>query len=259
MHEGMQPPASTTAPLSSRVTLAGTRIGASAFLSREERQALESAALPSRSVRAGQDLVREGKPTDRLYLITDGWACRYQTTRDGMRQISALLVPGDTANIDSLTFDSPGYGVRALTDIKALAIPRDQALSLAAQHAGIARTFLFLALTDNAILRQWALGMGRLSARQRLARLFCELSARLNDEEGNESSFELPVTQEQLADALGLTSVHVNRTMQQLRTEGLIIRESRTITISDVERLRNVGGFDPGYLHIRSDNAEGAA
>ncbi|MFT6571301.1 MAG: CRP-like cAMP-binding protein [Sphingomonas echinoides] len=259
MHEGMQPPTSTAAPLSSRVTLAGTRIGASAFLSREERQALESAALPSRSVRAGQDLVREGEPADRLYLIMEGWACRYQTTRDGMRQISAMLVPGDTANVDSLTFDSPGYGVRALTEIKVLAIPCDRALALTTQHAGVARTFLFLALTDNAILSQWALCMGRLSARQRLAHLLCELSARLDPEEGNESSFELPVTQEQLADALGLTSVHVNRTMQQLRTEGLITTGNRAITIPDVVRLRSAGGFDPGYLHIRSDNAEGAA
>jgi len=92
-------------------------------------------------------------------------------------------------------------------------------LALATQHEGIAKTFLFLALTDNAILSQWALCIGRHSARQRLAHLLCELSARLDGEDGNESCFELPVTQEQLADALGLTSVHVNRTMLQLRTE----------------------------------------
>ena len=108
---------------------------------------------------------------------------------------------------------------------------------------------MFLALTDNAILSQWALCIGRHSARQRLAHLLCELSARLDPEDGNESSFALPVTQEQLADALGLTSVHVNRTMQQLRTEGLIVTASRVVTIPDVSQLRKAGEFDPAYLH----------
>lgn len=256
MHEGLQSPAGPAAPRSSRATLANTRIGSPAFLSREERQALEGAALPPRSVRAGTDLVREGEATDRLYLIVEGWACRYQTTRDGARQISALLMPGDTANIDSLTFERPGYGVRALSEVQVLAIGLDRALALAAQHAGIARTFLFLALADNAILSQWALRIGRLSARQRLAHLLCELSTRADREEGNESSFELPVTQEQLADALGLTSVHVNRTMQQLRAEGLIVTGNRAVTIPDVDRLRHAGEFDPGYLHLNPPAAE---
>lgn len=236
--------------------LAGTRIGSSGLLSREDRQALEGAALPSRSVRAGSDLVREGEAADRLYILIEGWACRYQTTRDGSRQILALLVPGDVANIDTLTFASPGYGVRGLSGAKVLAIPRDRALALAAEHAGVARAFLFLALTDNAILSQWALCMGRLSARQRLAHLLCELSARLDPEGASESSFDLPVTQEHLADALGLTAVHVNRTLQQLRTEGLIVTGNRTVTIPNVAQLRYVGEFDPAYLHMGPTKGE---
>ncbi|MFL0561690.1 Crp/Fnr family transcriptional regulator [Sphingomonas sp. 179-I 2A4 NHS] len=256
MHEGLQSPASTAAPMSSRVSLAGTRIGASPLLSREERQALEGAALTSRSVSTGQDLMREGEAADRLHVIVDGWACRYLTTRDGARQISALLVPGDTVNLDVLAFGRSGYGVRALTAAKVLAIPRERALALAAQHAGIVRTFALLAFTENAIVSQWTLCIGRLSARQRLAHLLCELSVRLEGSEGDESSFGLPVTQEQLADVLGLTSVHVNRTIQQLRTEGLIVTGNCTITIPNVSRLRAAGEFDPAYLHIPPVNHE---
>lgn len=249
MHDGLQPPEPPAGLRVPRMTLAGTRIGASPLLSRDERQALERAASPPRSVRAGGEIVREREETDRLHIVLEGWACRYLTTRDGLRQIAALLVPGDTANIDTLTFERPDYGVRALTAATVLAISRDQALALAAEHAGIARTFMALALTDNAILSRWTLCLGRLSARQRLAHLFCELSARLDPEAENESSFAMPVTQEHLSDALGLTSVHINRTLQQLRTEGLIVVESRTVTIPDIEQLRNAGEFDPAYLH----------
>ena len=131
-----------------------------------------------------------------------------------------------------------------------VALPRDRALALAAQHPGTARTFTWLALVENAILSRCALSLGRRSAKERLAHLLCELSVRLEAEGENESSFACPLTQEQLADALGLTAVHVNRTMQQLRNGGLVATENRTVTLPDVERLRQVGGFDPGYLHV---------
>lgn len=251
MHEGLQSLEMSGKRRPARVTLGGTRLAASPFLSLEEQQALDNAATAPRLVRAGTDLIREGETSENLYLVVEGWACRYLTTRDGLRQISALLVPGDAANIDILAFERSGYGIRALTETKVLAIPRDRSLALAAKHAGIARMFLSLTLFENALLNQWALCLGRLSARQRLAHLLCELSARLDGEEENESSFGLYVTQEQLGDTLGLTSVHVNRTMQQLRTEGLIVTAHRVINIPDIARLRNAGEFDPGYLHIQ--------
>lgn len=256
MHEGLQPPKLPAIPPSSRATLASTRIGASVSLSGEEREALQGAALPLRSIRAGTLLVREGESADRLFLIVEGWACRFQNTRDGMRQILILAMPGDTANIDILTFEHPSYGVRALSHAKVLAIARDRALALAARYPGIARTFLFSALTDNAVLSQAMLRLGRFSARQRVAHLLCELSARFNNNDESETSFQLPLTQEQIGDALGLTPVHVNRTLQKLRTEGLIVTANRAVSIPDMERLRRVGEFDPAYLHMLTSNVK---
>ena len=206
--------------------------------------------LPAKSVRAGTDLVREGERTDSLFIVADGWACRYMTTKEGGRQLPMLLVPGDIGNLDLLLFDRLDYGVRTLTDTMIVTLPRDRALALAAQHQGIARTFTWLALVENATLGKWALSLGRRSAKERLAHLLCELSVRLDGEDCNESSFAFPLTQEQVADALGLTSVHVNRTMQQLRTEGLVATENRKMKIPNVMQLRRISGFDPRYLHI---------
>ena len=230
--------------------LASTRLCVSRFLSREERHALEDAAVSTRSVGANTDLVREGERADTLFIVIEGWACRYMTTREGGRQLSALLVPGDVGNIDSLLFNRLDYGVRTLTQTTVIALPRDRALALAAQHPGIARTLTWLALVENAILGKWALSLGRRSAKERLAHLLCELSVRLDAEDRNESSFAFPLTQEQIADALGLTPVHVNRTMQQLRNEGIVATANRTMTLPDVEGLRQIGGFDPRYLHV---------
>lgn len=222
----------------------------SRFLLREEQHALEDAALPAKSVGAGIDLVREGERADSIFIVTEGWACRYTTTKEGGRQLSALLVPGDVANLDTLMFERLDYGVRTLSRAMVVALPRDRALALAAQHPGIARTFTWAALVENAILSKWALSLGRLSSRERLAHLLCELSVRLDAEDGDQSSFAFPLTQEQVADALGLTPVHVNRTMQQLRSNGLVVTANRAVTLPDVPSLRRIAGFHPRYLHI---------
>lgn len=233
-----------------RPLLAGMRLFTSGFLSDQERDALERAALPPRPFRSGTDVVREGDVTGHLHFLIKGWACRYKTNRDGGRQIVGVSVPGDAANLDALMFDRLNYGVRTLTAASVVAIPRERVLELAEQHGGIARVLTWLALVDNAVLSEWALCLGRLSAHQRLAHLLCELATRSTVNEGNASVFELPLTQEQLADTLGLTSVHVNRMMQQLRGEQLIVTSGRLMTIPDMARLRDIGEFNPGYLHL---------
>ena len=233
--------------------MALTRLAAFPDLSADERKALQDAATSTRTVAAGRDIIHEGEPVDRLYFVADGWACRFKTTGGGNRQIVAFAVPGDAANLDSLLFERPDFGVRTLTAVTFLTMPRQQALLLAATHPGISRALVWLALLDNATLRQWSLCLGRHSAPQRLAHLLCELSVRLDGEAGEKSSFSLPLTQEHIADALGLTSVHVNRTFQYLRSLGLVVTGQRTITIPDVIRLRRLGDFDPAYLHRGSE------
>ena len=248
MLESVQSAAPSSRPASG-TSMAGTRL-ASTFLSGDERLALEAMAGPVRAVKASTQLVREGGTSEQLFMITEGWACRYRTARGGSRQIVALMVAGDVANLDALMFGRADYGVRILSASKIVALSCDRVQALAEQHAGIAKTLTRLAMVENTILSQWALCLGRQSAQQRLAHLFCELAVRLNGDEPEASSFDMPLTQEQLADALGLTSVHVNRTMQQLRAEGLIATSNRIITIPDVGRLRQVAGFDPAYLHL---------
>jgi CRP-like cAMP-binding protein len=235
--------------------LRSTGLGRLTFLSQEERRALEGAVISPRSVNAHTDLVREGERTDHLFLTIKGWACRYTTTREGGRQFSALLVPGDLCNLDSLLFDRLDCGVRTLTPATIVALPRESALALAEQHPGIARMFTWLAFVENAILGRLALTLGRRSAKERLAHLLCELSARLDMGHGDESSFEFPLTQEQIGDALGLTAVHVNRTMHTLRAEGLVAIASRTMSLLSVAELRQIGGFNPSYLHIEQAEA----
>ncbi|TPG42679.1 Crp/Fnr family transcriptional regulator [Sphingomonas koreensis] len=234
----------------------GTGLWPSRFLSREERTALEEAVQPSRMVGAHSDLVGERERADSLFLIKEGWAARYVITRRGARQFLGLLVPGDLCNLESLLFDRLDYGVRTLTQATIVALPRDRALALTTQHPGIARMFIWRALVDNAILGKWTLALGRRSAKGRLAHLLCELSARLDVGGGNESRFAFPLTQEQIADTLGLTSVHVNRTIRLLREEGLVAIANQNMTITDVARLRQIGGFDPSYLHIERAEVE---
>lgn len=250
MLEEVRPVPTASPQRSTQVTLLGTRLAASPFLSSEERHALEDVALPPRSIAAGKDLSRQGELAGHIEILIEGWACRYKTTRDGHCQIVALLIPGDVANLDSFLFTRPDYAVRTLTAAKTISVPRDRVSTLAEQHSGIARTLAWLAMRENAILSQWALCLGRLSARQRLAHLLCEVSARLGHADEAESCFELPLTQEQIADVLGLTAVHVNRTIQQLRAEGLIKTRVRTMTIADMAALRHAAEFDAGYLHV---------
>ena len=227
-----------------------TRLGKSPYLLADERRAIDEALSSARSVRPNVDLVREGERADSIFILVDGWACRYATTPDGSRQLPAILIPGDVANLDTLMFERLNYGVRTLTEASVVALPRDRALALVAEHPGIAKTFTWLALVENAILSAWSLSLGRRSALERLAHFLCEMGVRLDAGERDGSSFAFPLTQEQIADALGLTSVHVNRTMQHLRSEGMAVTANRTVTLPDVEGLRRLGSFDPSYLHI---------
>lgn len=249
MPEGIQQERSTTRP-AFHSALSGSRFLA-AFAAADERRAIEAVALPARALSAQTDLVREGDATDRLYVLTEGWAYRYKTTRDGSRQIVALVVPGDVANLDTLMFGRADFGVRTLTEAKIVAIPCGELLALATYHAGIGMVLTRFALMENAILSQWALCLGRMSAQQRLAHLLCEMGQRLAPEhkEDDSMSFDMPLTQEQLADTLGLTSVHVNRMLQHLRGEGLVETTGRRISFPDVARLRDVADFDARYLH----------
>lgn len=225
-------------------SLADTRLARPGFMSAEEREVLARVPLTVRSVRAGDELIREQSTPENLYFLAAGWACRYNLMRNGKRQITVLLTPGGVCNLDNLMFERADFAVRALTEAKVLALPRDRALSLAAEYPSVGRAFTWLALAQNAILSQWAVGLGRRGALQRLAHFICEMSVRL----GGDRSFEMPLTQELIADTIGLTAVHINRTMGTLRSQGLIALAGRRLTILNGDRLRILAEFDQGYL-----------
>lgn len=227
-----------------------TEMWRSPFLAKDERRALEQAVIWSKSFDHHKDLVCENEKTDNLLIVVSGWAYRYTCASDGGRQLTALLVPGDIANPDTLIFERVVYSVRTLTDVAVVAVPRRQALALVDNYPGIARTFMGLAMIENAIASKWMLSLGRRSAFARVAHLLCELPIRLRIGDGNDITFPFPLRQEQIGDLLGLTNIHVNRTLRKLRRDGLIQLCDRVLTIPDVAALRNAAGFDPAYLQM---------
>ncbi len=218
------------------------------------RRALEAALSPPRTIEAGKDVLCEDEVCDHLHILISGWAVRYKTTSDGSRQIISFVLPGELANLDAYLFCNPGFSVRVLTSARVVSLPCEIALDLAQRSSGIAAGFAQLAICENAILSQWALCMGRMTALQRLAHLFCELAVRLSVDAGEGNvTFEAPVTQELLADTVGLTTVHLNRTLKQLREAGLVEVRRYRIAIPDIARLRSFADFDETYLHRHND------
>jgi CRP-like cAMP-binding protein len=165
---------------------------------------------------------------------------------DGGRQITGFLLPGDICDTGAAILKQTDHSIFALTQVKIASITRAALIEATRER----QAFWWASLVDEAVLRTWIVNLGRRDAHARIAHLLCELHARMK-RVGliQDGEFSLPLTQEQLADALGLTSVHVNRTLQRLRAEGLVALRNRTLTILDTERLSEVAGFDAGYLH----------
>ena len=204
-----------------------------------------------RHVAARQSLVREGDPAETVYVLLDGWAARVKSFADGRRQSTALLLPGDVCNLDALYVGCHDYTVLALTACRVAAVSRQQLGSLAASSPNVAVALGWFACVENAIATEWLACIGRRSARQHLAHLLCELQLRMDAVGLAEADgFLLPLTQEEMADAMGLTAVHVNRTVQSLRGEGLIKLDAHHLRILDWPGLQRVAGFHPGYLHL---------
>ena len=201
-------------------------------------------------VPAGTDLIREGEPPESVFLILDGFACRYKLRENGARQIMAYLVPGDAGNVDAALLTAMDHSICTLSACKVTRIAPETIWDLL-QRPAVAAALRKSTLVDEATLREWLLNVGRRSAPERLAHLFCELHQRLRAVgKASENGFELPITQCDLADTTGQTAVHVNRSLRELRESGLIELRQRRLTILDMPRLKEFAEFRSTYLHL---------
>jgi CRP-like cAMP-binding protein len=220
-------------------------------LSAEEKNALASTIERPSSVSRGEDLVREGdRPKDSTLLLA-GFAGRYKILSNGKRQITAIHVPGDFIDLHSAVLKTMDHSIAALTPCRVAFAPHEGVRHITEKHPHLARLLWLNTVLDGAIHRQWLVTMGRQPARGAAAHLFVETFERLRsvgETDGN--SFRFPVTQVELGDILGLSAVHVNRTIQELRSEGLITWRSDVLVIEDMEGLRAAGEFDPAYLNL---------
>ncbi len=196
-------------------------------------------------------MLREGQGTDALHVVIDGWCCRYRLLADGRRQLPALLLPGDICDLDALLLNRIHYGVATLTASTVATIPRAHLRDLMDEFPEIRDVLWWMLSVENSIAAEWAVGLGRRTSEERLAHLVCELLVRLAVVgHSQENSFRLPLTQQELGDTLGVSTVHVNRTLQSLRSSGLIRQEGRGITVRDWGALKELAGFSADYLHI---------
>lgn len=222
-----------------------------ANLTDQDRATLEEASARTKRIDARQDIIREGDRPEDVHLVIEGFACRYKVLADGKRQIMALLVPGDFCDLHVAILGEMDHSIATLSACTMVHIPRATVLDLTQNHPRIAHALLWNTLVDEGVLREWLVNMNQRNADHRTAHLFCELLVRLQAVgRADETSFDLPMTQSELGDLLGLSTVHVNRTLQTLRDDGLIVLRSKRLTIPDVGRLKHYAQFTPNYLHL---------
>jgi len=222
-------------------------------LNEEERaEILRLSAIPL-DIKAHTDFVRLGETVDHACLVTEGLVGRFGQTEDGKRQFVSVHVPGEMVDLPSVMMPQSATALNTLTRTSIVRIPHKALRDVGFRHPAIAAAFWRVCVLDAGIVAQWLVNVGRRDARSRMAHLFCELAVRYRlMDQSDGISFELPMTQDQLADALGLTAVHTNRMLQTLRGEGLLSITRSRVEILDKVALETAAEFDPGYLLPKS-------
>jgi CRP-like cAMP-binding protein len=226
------------------------RLGRRSPLAPADREALLGLPHNVRKLPAGTHIVRDGDAPDYCTLLLGGFAYRYKLTGDGGRQILSFHCASEFLDLQNSFLGVADHSVQMLTEGDLALVPVGLLHDLALTRPAVGRALWIDTLIDASIFREWVVNVGRRDSRARVAHLLCEFSLRL-EAAGLASNhrYELPMTQEQLADAVGLTSVHVNRVLKQLGAEGLISRDRRSIVIVDWKRMREAGDFNERYLH----------
>ena len=224
-----------------------------------DRQALLDLPLRVRSLDHGAYLVREGGLPLVCSVLVDGFAFRQKLTGDGSRQIIALCIPGDAVDLQNMFLDVSDHSVQMLTRGTVVDLNRSDLQHLALSRPALGAAIIRTTLVEASIMREWVVNVGRRDARERIAHVLCEFAVRLEARGLSKAGFELPMTQEQLADTTGLTPVHVNRVLKGLEADGLITRQRRMIQFPDWRALQHAGDFSRQYLHLPEEEIRAAA
>lgn len=223
-----------------------------ARLSEDERQFLGNlVGQRGRRIGAREDIVREGESPTTMSFVREGWACRYKTLEDGRRQIISFFLPGDVCDFYAFVTREMDHSIAAITPVSIAEIGRSTFDELAANYPRLWRALQWDSMVTSAIQREWTVNLGQRDAFERLSHLLCELFVRLAAAgltDGDACDF--PLTQTDLGEATGLSTVHVNRTLRELREANLIVLKDRTLRIPDIAALKRHAMFNANYLHL---------
>ena len=227
-----------------------------AEIDRDEAAVLASLISPGRVVNARRDIVREGARAGTPILIVSGWACQYRTLEDGRRQILSFLIPGDVCGLQDFILPQMDHTIGALKTVRYASLPSDLVDRLNRPHPRLKQAMWRQMLTAISVQREWAVSLGQRNSMERVGHLICEMYLRLRTM-GQVSglSYDFPLTQNDIAEATGLTQVHVNRTLRQLRVDGLIELADRVMTIPNLKALMRASLFSAAYLHLGEDRS----
>jgi CRP-like cAMP-binding protein len=225
------------------------KLSAFVALSDVDLATLERFFQRRRTFQAGQEMIHEGQRNASAFILADGWACSYKLLQDGERQIVEFQIPGDFLGLRSILFRTSDHSVEALTKIEASEVLASDLLDAFAHAPRLATAVLWAASRDEAMVVEHLVNLGRRTAEERMAHFLLELGARLRlIGVGDRTGFDCPMTQYQLADALGLSAVHVNRVLRHLREEGLVTFQRGRVAFDDFNRLKELAKFDTAYL-----------
>jgi CRP-like cAMP-binding protein len=226
-------------------------------LSPEDKQVLADAIVSTVTMGPNKDLVRQGEEPVECYLILDGMLQRYKVLGDGARQIVGFHITGDLCDLNGPVIGRMDHSIATVTASKLAVIPRAALLEIIERRPRIGIALWKETIVDAAIAREWVANVGRRTPHQRIAHLLCEMGRRLEAAgRAEDGKFEWPVTQADVAEAMGLSTVHVSRVYQQLRKDGLLVTEDGVVHVLDWHRLEEVGEFTPDYLFLPSSTRQ---
>jgi CRP-like cAMP-binding protein len=220
-------------------------------ISPEEEAVIRASVKNVLNVPADRVAVREGQEIDFSMILLSGIAARRKDMRDGRRQYTELHVAGDFTDLHSFTLKYLDHDIVALSNCTFATVPHSNLQKITEEYPHLTRVYWFGTNLDACIHREWELSLGSRSAMERMAHLFCEMYVRLGVVGlVNGGTYDLPISQVELADMLGITPVHANRTLQQMRKQGIVEFVGGVVTIKDLEALKQTGEFDPSYLYL---------